>query len=68
MNKIIFEVPNISCNHCVNTIESEVGEIAGVLSVSASSELKNVEIDFTDPATEDLIRGLLAEINYPAVV
>ena len=30
-----FEVPNISCGHCVMTIKNEVGELAGVSKVEA---------------------------------
>jgi copper chaperone CopZ len=43
----------------------EVGDMTGVESVKASNETKQVEISFGDPATEDKIKALLAEINYP---
>lgn len=68
MNKITFIVPNINCNHCVNTIESELSEMDGVTSVVASSETNQVNVEFGDPADEQALLGLLAEINYPATV
>ena len=32
-----YSVPNISCHHCVNTIERELKDVAGVTSVKALS-------------------------------
>ena len=58
-------VPNISCGHCVHTIQMEVGDLGGVQSVKASNETKQVEVVFGDPATEDKIVALMKEINYP---
>ena len=65
MTTFTYSVPNISCNHCVHTIQMELGDLAGVESVKASNETKRVEINFDEPATEDKIKALLAEINYP---
>ena len=36
-------VPNISCGHCVMTIEREVGEVEGVASVKGEKETKRVD-------------------------
>lgn len=65
MTTKIFYIPNISCNHCVHTIQSEVSEIAGVTSVTADVSSKKVTITYTEPATEDQIKDVLKEINYP---
>ena len=65
MTTIKYSVPNISCGHCVHTIQMEVSEVEGVQSVTAYEDSKTVEITFGDPATEDSIKALLAEINYP---
>ena len=65
MTKVTYSVPNISCGHCVNTIQTEVGDMAGVESVTASNETKEVEINFNPPADEAAIKSLMAEINYP---
>jgi copper chaperone len=60
-----FSVPNISCGHCVMTIERELGELAGVKSVAADLATKTVTVEWDSPATWDSIRSLLTEINYP---
>jgi copper chaperone CopZ len=65
MTTITYTVPNISCGHCVHTIQMEVGEMEGVSTVTASNETKQVEVTFGPPASEDAIVALLAEINYP---
>ena len=65
MTTIKYSIPNISCGHCVNTIQMEVSEVEGVQSVMADQESQVVEITFDNPATEDDIKALLAEINYP---
>jgi len=65
MKTVTFSVPNISCMHCVHTIQTEVSDLAGVQSVKADATTKKVEIVFDSPATEDGLKVLLAEINYP---
>jgi copper chaperone CopZ len=65
MKTITYSVPKISCGHCVHTIQSEVADLAGVKSVKADASTKKVEIVFDNPATEDAIKALMAEINYP---
>ena len=65
MTTVKYSVPNISCGHCVHTIQVEVADIAGVQSVNADQASQVVEINFDDPATEDSIKALMAEINYP---
>lgn len=64
MTTVKYTVPNISCGHCVHTIQSEVAELAGVKSVVASNDTKIVEIQFESPATEEQIVALMKEINY----
>ena len=64
MNTIEYTVPNISCGHCVNTIQTEVGEMEGVVSVVALHDTKRVTIKFDAPASEAGIMDLLTEINY----
>ena len=65
MTTVKYSVPNISCGHCVHTIQTEVADMEGVQSVKADQEARVVEIVFDSPATEDSIKALLAEINYP---
>jgi copper chaperone CopZ len=65
MTTITYSVPNISCGHCVHTIQTEVADLAGVKSVKADQNTKIVEIVFDTPASEEKIKSLLAEIDYP---
>ena len=60
-----FKVPGISCGHCVNAIQNEVGEMDGVSSVVASQETKMVTVEWDTPQTWEDIQALLVEINYP---
>lgn len=64
MTTITYTIPNISCQHCVHTIKTEVGDLAGVQSVEADAQSKQAVITFETPATEEAIKALLAEINY----
>ena len=66
MSEKQFHIPNITCGHCVRSIENELTEIAGVKKVSGDPASKNVAVEWDDPATEDAIRKILKEINYPA--
>jgi copper chaperone CopZ len=65
MTTVTYKVPAINCMHCVHTIQSEVTDLAGVKSVKADASSKQVEIVFDVPASEEKIKALLAEINYP---
>lgn len=66
MQNVTFQVPNISCGHCVHTIQMELGELEGVSMVKASAETKQVTVQYDAPASEQKLRDTLAEINYPA--
>ena len=65
MTTVKYSVPNISCGHCVHTIQTEVSDMDGVQSVKADQDSQVVEITFDNPASEESIKALLAEINYP---
>jgi copper chaperone len=67
MEKQTFSVPNISCGHCVMSIKNELGDLPGVSCVEGDPLGKNVTVEWSDPATEEKIRALLQEINFPAV-
>jgi len=40
----VYHVPDISCEHCKTAIESAVGEVTGVSSVSVDVDAKNVTV------------------------
>jgi len=65
MSTVTYSVPAIHCGHCTHTIEMEVGELPGVQAVKADMETRKVRIEFKEPATEEQIKALLADIEYP---
>jgi copper chaperone CopZ len=59
-------VPNLSCGHCVATVQREVGEMVGVSDVNADLATKQVTVSWDEEAIEwARIEGLMKEINYP---
>lgn len=66
MTTVTYSVPAMHCDHCTHTIEMEIGELQGVQAVKADLNTKKVQITFDVPASEQSIKALLAEINYPA--
>lgn len=61
----IYQIPNISCNHCIHTIQLELSEIAGVKEVNGDLPSKQIKVVFEEPETETEIVERLKEINYP---
>lgn len=66
MHTVTYSIPNISCGHCVHTIQSEISELQGVQSVVADKDAKQATITFEPPVTEEELKKVLASINYPA--
>jgi len=59
----IFKIPSISCNHCVMTVEREIGMLDGVQSVKAEPESKLVTVNWQPPATLDVITKRFGELG-----
>ena len=58
--------PDISCGHCVSTVQDAVGKLDGVSQVHASAETKFVDVDFDPTATSvESISRTLADAGYP---
>jgi copper chaperone len=67
MTTVTYNIPNINCMHCVHTIKTELSEMAGIKTVEAWADKKQVKVTFEPPASEDQIKATLKEINYPVV-
>ena len=65
MTIVTYSVPAIHCENCTHTIDMDVGELQGVQFVKADQASRKVEIMFDAPASEEKIKTLLAEIDYP---
>jgi len=58
-------IKNISCQHCVNTIENELRELEGITYIKADLETKKLQVEWQPPLSWSDINDLLLEINYP---
>jgi copper chaperone len=66
MEKTTFTIPNISCGHCVMSIKNELSDLEGVSAVDGDPSLKSMTVTWEAPATLEIIKAQLREINYPA--
>lgn len=66
MTTVTYSVPAMHCGHCIHTVEMEISELEGIQTVRADLDTKKVQITFDTPASEEKIKALLAEIEYPA--
>lgn len=65
MIETTLSVPDVSCAHCVKTINSALGEVAGVSDVTVSIPAKTVSLAH-DPArvSVERIEEVLDEAGY----
>lgn len=66
MEKTTFTIPNISCGHCVMSIKNELSDLDGVSAADGDPDKKSMTVTWETPATLEIIRAHLKEINYPA--
>ena len=66
METVTLRVPDVSCEHCVRTIDQTLSPIAGVSEVRTDIASKTVTLTY-DPARVglDAIEQALAEADYP---
>ena len=62
-----FTVPEISCGHCKETIESTVNNIETVVSVAVDIEQKSVVVKSTSDLNLSLVSEMLDEQGYTVV-
>lgn len=62
-----FRVPNMTCNGCVNTVRSEIEQIAGTEVLEINKPAQLVTVSWQAPASWKLIESRLTEIEYPPV-
>lgn len=65
MKTVTYRIPNISCNHCLHTINTELSALQGVNKVEGNVSSKEVTVTFDSPASEGKLVETLQEINYP---
>jgi copper chaperone CopZ len=66
MERQQLHIANISCGHCVATIENELSELEGVGKIEGDPDNRSITVEWETPATLEIIKNTLDEINYPA--
>ena len=64
---VVFTVPEISCGHCKNTIESTLNNVESIESVSVDIEKKSVEIISSSDLDMMNVSQLLDDQGYTVV-
>ena len=64
---IVFAVPEISCGHCKDTIESTLNNVESIESVSVDIEKKSVEVISSSDLDMMNVSQLLDEQGYTVV-
>ena len=60
-----YTVPDISCGHCVATIERELKSVDGLQSVKANQDTKAVTVEVDSENVLSQVEAMLVEIGYP---
>jgi copper ion binding protein len=63
-----FQVPGISCQHCVNAIKQEVSALPGVQQVQVALDSKLVTVQHSEAVTTAGIVAAINEAGYDEVV
>tara|TARA_Y100001970_G_scaffold266459_1_gene355178 strand:+ start:317 stop:526 length:210 start_codon:yes stop_codon:yes gene_type:complete len=62
-----FTVPEISCGHCKETIESAINSLEDVKAVDVNIDEKSVTVESTSDLNFSLISEMLDEQGYTVV-
>ena len=66
MSEITLVAPDISCDHCKHTIETELTTLAGVERVEVEPPAKTVHVVYDQAVVDEpAIRTRLDDIGYP---
>ena len=63
----IFTVPEISCGHCKETIESTINSLENVETVNVDIDQKSVEVKSSSDLDLSLVSNMLDEQGYTVV-
>ena len=53
----------MTCNGCVNTVRTEIEELAGIVNVEVNKPAQLVTVEWDTPASWDAIKSALTEIE-----
>ncbi len=64
---IVLKVTGMKCGGCEKTVEDQLTELVGVVSVNASHQTDAVEIQYDDSKVQlEQFHSCLAGLNYPS--
>ena len=66
MEKVTLSIPDISCNHCVMTVNRESGFVDGAEFVSGDVEAKTATFQVDGDEALTALKATLGEAGYPA--
>jgi len=64
--QLAFDVPGMTCDHCVRAVTDELSKITGVTRVDVDLDTKRVIVDGTDDA--DAVRAAVDDAGYDAAI
>nr|WP_040287183.1 copper chaperone CopZ [Sporosarcina koreensis] len=67
MMKEVLNVEGMSCQHCVNAVETNVGELAGVSSVKVDLPANQVTVEYDNEATMKQVKETIEDQGYDVV-
>ncbi|BAQ09574.1 copper ion binding protein [Bacillus sp. OxB-1] len=62
--KEVLKVEGMSCNHCVNSIETSVGGLNGVSAVKVDLTNNEVTVEFDNDATLQQVKETIEDQGY----
>ncbi len=62
-----FQVPEVSCQHCINAITKEVTAIPGVQQVHVALDSKTVTVEHAEHVHTDQLVAAINEAGYDEV-
>lgn len=65
--KTSFEIQNLKCNGCANTILNKLTNINGIDKVSVETEISTVTFFYQNEVNIQEAKNLLNKIGYPVV-
>jgi len=66
MPEVTFQAEDISCDHCIGTIEKAVSKLSGVRFISGDPDSKEVKIDYDSAVVKiEEIQEAMEEEGYP---
>jgi copper chaperone len=65
MEKITLNVKDMSCGHCINSIEGSVGDLSGVTTVKVNLDSGTVSVEFNpNEVTLEKIKETINDQGY----